>query len=69
MGARLTRVRCRDAVTDLEEAIANCHDIALLVLTIAFLVLANPMKSTASSKGILWLGFGTRFHCAADFRL
>jgi hypothetical protein len=35
MGFRLTRVRCKDAVTDLEEAIPNCHDIALLVLTIA----------------------------------
>jgi hypothetical protein len=34
MGFRLTRVRCKDAVTDLEEAIVNCHDIALLVLTI-----------------------------------
>jgi hypothetical protein len=35
MGFRLTRVRCKDAVTDLEEAILNCHRIALLVLTIA----------------------------------
>lgn len=34
MGFRLTRVRCRDAVTDLEEAIVSCHRIPLLVLTI-----------------------------------
>jgi hypothetical protein len=34
MGFRLTKVRCRDAVTDLEEAIVNCQGIALL-LTIA----------------------------------
>jgi hypothetical protein len=34
IGLRLTRARCRDAVTDLEEAIVSCHRIALLKLII-----------------------------------
>jgi hypothetical protein len=35
MGFRLTRVRCKDAVTDLDEAMLNCHRIVVLLLTIA----------------------------------
>jgi hypothetical protein len=34
IGLRLTRARCRDAVTDLEEVIVSCHRIALLELII-----------------------------------
>jgi hypothetical protein len=34
IGFRLTRLRCKDAETDLEEAMLECHRIAVRVLRI-----------------------------------